>query len=176
LGVVVLGAWLVLLWSCDGDGGDEYEGGDGDVDGDTDGDVDGDVDGDTDGDPDYGHYACELNPALDPIAWYCGNTGGAFVPEHEVGQKRANAWGLYDTLGSSYEWCNDWYQEDLGRGSVTDPWGPATGLETDLFGSAARTIRGGCWSDNAGGLRAANRGYIPPDFHNGGLRPARTIP
>ena len=43
--VVLLGAGLVLSWSCGGDG-------DGDADADVDGDSDGDSDGDTDGDGD----------------------------------------------------------------------------------------------------------------------------
>ena len=40
------------------------------------------------------------NPVLDPIAWHGNNSGGS---THRVGQKRANAWGLYDMLGNVTE-------------------------------------------------------------------------
>ena len=87
-----------------------------------------------------------------------------------MGQKRANAWGLYDMLGNVTELCNDWYQEDLGRGSVTDPWGPAAGSE--------RVIRGCSWAMGAWCFRAAIRTGRPPGEPGEwyyGFRLARTI-
>ena len=125
-------------------------------------------------------------PALDPIAWYGGNAGvsydGAFdcsdlaekqfpsesCGTHPVGQKQPNAWGLYDMLGSVWEWTGDPY--DTYPGTVTDPTGPATG--------SSRVSRGGSWSGFARYARAAFRDYDAPDlrYRNLGFRLSRTEP
>lgn len=41
-------------------------------------------------------------PNLDEIAWYISNSGGK---THSVGQKKPNAWGIYDMLGNVKELC-----------------------------------------------------------------------
>ncbi|MEI6614460.1 MAG: formylglycine-generating enzyme family protein, partial [Chrysiogenales bacterium] len=74
-------------------------------------------------------YACRAGTTgdrygnIDSIAWYYNNSGRT---THPVGQKQANAWGLYDTLGNVWEWCQDWYG-GYSAGYQTDPTGPGSG-------------------------------------------------
>ena len=107
--------------------------------------------GDDDGSP--GEYA-----------WYHGNSGNE---THPVGQKRPNAWGIYDMHGNVLEWCQDWYDSYPSR-SVTDPTGPPNG--------SLRVVRGGSWYDDSWDLRSANRGLEHPGnrFLNVGFRLLKT--
>jgi formylglycine-generating enzyme required for sulfatase activity len=96
-------------------------------------------------------YACragEKGPYsggdLDEMGWYQENSGGK---AHEVGEKKANAWGLYDMYGNVREWCQDWMTDKLTGGK--DPTGPLTG--------ATRVMRGGSWYNTAGFCRSAHR-------------------
>ena len=71
----------------------------------------------------------------------------------EVGQLRANTWGLYDMHGNVWEWCSDCYS-DYPTSSVTDPVGPSSG--------SRRVFRGGSWDCHARSCRsAARRGSGP---------------
>ncbi|MDA7928642.1 formylglycine-generating enzyme family protein [Mariniblastus sp.] len=54
-----------------------------------------------------------------------------------VGMKRPNAWGLFDTCGNVFEWCQDWYG-NYTETAVTDPKGPKSG--------SYRVFRGGGWN------------------------------
>jgi hypothetical protein len=61
---------------------------------------------------------------LDNIAWYKENSGNM---THKIGEKAANAKGLYDILGNAAEWCNDWYNETIYASSsdtIKDPLAP----------------------------------------------------
>lgn len=51
---------------------------------------------------------------------------------NRVGQKKPNAWGLYDTLGNVWEWVQDWYNEKL----FADPAPPKTGQQHVLKGAS----------------------------------------
>ncbi len=102
--------------------------------------------------------------ALAEAGWYSGNANGQ---KHPVGEKVANAWGLYDLHGNVWEWCLDWYRGDL---SGTDPMGAASG--------SYRYYRGGSWYDGAGSAASSNRDYGIPSrrYYYLGFRLFRTIP
>jgi formylglycine-generating enzyme required for sulfatase activity len=90
---------------------------------------------------------CDADPGLDPIAWYCGDSGSTPKP---VGGKLANAWGLHGMAGTVREWCLDRWQEDWGAGAQTDPF-----WSDDWYSS--RILRGGTWGNHAYLSRAAHR-------------------
>jgi formylglycine-generating enzyme required for sulfatase activity len=84
---------------------------------------------------------------LKDYAWHADN---ASARTHPVGQKKPNAWGLYDMHGNVSEWCNDRYAKDYYKQSPDkDPRGPTEGRE--------RVIRGGAWNSSAGSCRSAYR-------------------
>ena len=99
---------------------------------------------------------------LGEYAWFGANAGGK---THPVGQKRPNAWGLYDMYGNASEWCRDWYDtEYYGKSPKDDPAGPPKG--------SGRANRGGCWSDSAVLCRSAPRSGGAPEHPSpyGGFR------
>ena len=92
------------------------------------------------------------DPVLDDIAWYSANSGDQLPV---IGQKKGNAWGLHDMLGTVWEWCADVYGPYQG-GPDTDPTGPRS---DDV---RPRVVRGGSWLDFARHARSAYRSRIVP--------------
>jgi formylglycine-generating enzyme required for sulfatase activity len=96
---------------------------------------------------------------LDAIAWYAQNSGDAL---RHVKQKRPNAWGLYDMLGSVNEWTADWYDPTYySTGPTVDPRGPAAGQK--------RAPRGGSFYNPQRWIRVSARPASVPDRRNLGL-------
>ena len=99
--------------------------------------------------------------------WYSSSSSSQ---THDVGTKKANAWGLYDMHGNVWEWCLDWYASNLGTAGVTDPKGASSG--------SLRVRRGGGWDSSAASCRSAGRYYGSPsgtDSYFQGFRLSRIL-
>jgi formylglycine-generating enzyme required for sulfatase activity len=122
-------------------------------------------------------------PALDPIAWYGGNSNVDFELEngqerawlnemqypkgkagtHPVKRKHPNPWGLYDMLGNVWEWTQDhWHGSYQGAPADGSAW-----LSTDA--GSDRVLRGGSWHNVARLCRCAVRDGDRPDYRNDDL-------
>jgi len=124
---------------------------------------------------------------LDEIAWTASNSGREHLDAdsifqndkphyeeilksngnapHEVGQKRPNAFGLYDMIGNVAEWTNDWVDPSYySQSPEVDPSGPVTG--------EAKVLRGGHFLYPSQPNRASKRLWNDPKDRSpiGGFR------
>lgn len=93
-------------------------------------------------------WCCQSEGQLSEYAWYSVNAGSQ---THDVGTKKANAWGLHDFHGNVSEWCLDWCLYG-GRDIMSDD------------SMSDRICRGGCWLSHAASCRSACREieFYPP--------------
>ena len=104
---------------------------------------------------------------LGDYAWFAGNTTMAGEPyAHRVGQKAANAWGLFDMHGNVWEWCRDSYRHFYEAGEKLpggrDPEAKPDPRLDEMPGrwwGPYRVSRGGGWLSLPSACRSA--------YHNG---------
>lgn len=87
---------------------------------------------------------------LKDYAWYAANSGDRY---QKTGQKKPNAWGLYDMLGNVQEWVLDQYSTDAYAKSgknAADPVHTPTSKHPLV-------VRGGDYNDPASALTSSNR-------------------
>ena len=93
------------------------------------------------------YYFGDDEKQLGDYAWFRDNCRGS---THPVGQKRPNAWGLYDMNGNIGQWCADLYA------------GPTQRTDRGPKPANLRVFRGGFWWETARELRSAQRFWSVP--------------
>jgi formylglycine-generating enzyme required for sulfatase activity len=101
-------------------------------------------------------------------AWFFDNS---HMETHPVGERKPNAWGLYDMHGNVMEWCFDYYEEFYYQRCTEEenPPGPEEG--------STRVIRGGAWQFGAEATRCPYRNSYNPETASSviGLRIMRDL-
>lgn len=101
-------------------------------------------------------YACKANAAqvspepkvLQEYGYFKDNSSGKF---HHVGEKKPNAFGLYDMLGNLSEWTLDQYDPAyFSKMESKDPLNPPAS-------KYPKVVKGGSYMDGAPELRCSNR-------------------
>jgi len=104
------------------------------------------------------YYCGDDAACLDGIAWYNANSGSA---THRVGEKTANAFGLYDVLGNVWEWVEDcWHSDYTGAPSTGEVWSGGD--------CRYRMLRGGSWGNDTRYLRVSDRDKYEPAYRGWG--------
>ena len=92
------------------------------------------------------------------------------VHTSEVGQYKANGFGLHDVSGNVWEWVEDCWNDSYAGG-------PADGSAWTSGDCDTRVLRGGSWDDDPWDLRSAyrDRYFTGYRLSNVGFRVARTL-
>jgi formylglycine-generating enzyme required for sulfatase activity len=120
-------------------------------------------------------YACRagstsrycLDESTEYLGAYAWCRENSQLKKHPVGEKKPNAWGLYDMHGNVEEWCEDWhelgYYDRFKSGVALDPRGPTPTGPTTFW---ERVLRGGCWISDADSCRSAYRCSMKPSYRS----------
>jgi formylglycine-generating enzyme required for sulfatase activity len=96
---------------------------------------------------------------LGEYAWFKGNSGDKY---QRVGEKKPNAWGLYDMLGNLTEWTLDHYNEKSLQQLTDKSKDPIPAAVWDEY---PKVLKGGSYKEPAEELRAANRFQSDPEWN-----------
>ena len=88
---------------------------------------------------------------LGDYAWFNKNSDGS---THPVGQKKPNAWGIYDMHGNVWEWRSSKYE--------SYPYKADDGREDLKDTGSRRVVRGGGWYNSVGLCRSSYRISLTP--------------
>jgi sulfatase modifying factor 1 len=81
----------------------------------------------------------------------------------KVGSYPANPWGLHDMHGNVFEWCRDWYHQQLPGGVDPDLYSAKNTATKSGNGGVSRVRRGGCWADEGWPCRSGFRLRFEPE-------------
>jgi formylglycine-generating enzyme required for sulfatase activity len=114
-------------------------------------------------------YACRAGTAttwyfgddskvIGEYAWFAGNSSEKY---QKVGQKKPNAWGLFDMIGNVSEWTLDQYTADYFTKLAANPVNPRIEPSTKY----PKTVRGGGYLDQPAAMRSAARNKSEPAWN-----------
>jgi len=116
-------------------------------------------------------YYGQNEALLASYAWYRANGDNRTSP---VANKKPNDFGLFDMHGNVWQWCESQKKEYLEQSSeVVDDEDETA----EIANNGRQVVRGGSYRNLPGLVRAAARGFYPPDSRQKffGFRPVRTI-
>ncbi len=111
------------------------------------------------------YWSGDSEKDLARVGWYYANSDKRV---HEVGEKPANPWGLYDLHGNVWEWTLSVWKADYSAqadGLELDPAALPADLAADA--GARRVVRGGSYWNVADRTRSAYRVYGDPGSEHG---------